>query len=127
MPSFALVPGGGAWVGVCSGAGRHAGVIGREGNRPARRARCFSAGKERDYAGAAGGVARVPEKILTAWGERSERPVALPTAPARLNKPEYTTGPAAGDAPCGTEGMDLTSGPGSPGCACASQGTVSAW
>ena len=40
-------------------------------------------------------AARDPKKILTVRGERSERPVALPAAPARLNKPEHTTSPAA--------------------------------
>ena len=44
-----------------------------------------------------GWVARVPEKILAVLGERSERPVALPAAPARLNKPECAVGPIAGD------------------------------
>jgi hypothetical protein len=62
----------------------------------------FFSGQRKGWAGEAGWVARVREKILNGRGERSERPVALPTAPARLKKPEYTTGPAAGDAPGGT-------------------------
>ena len=115
VPSFALVPGGGAWVVVCSGAGRHAGVIGREGNRPAPGGQdVFQRAKKGTVPAQPAGLPASRKKILAARGERSERPVALPTAPARLNKPEYATGPAAGDAPGGTEGMDLTSGPGSP-------------
>ena len=76
----------------------------RAGAQPAGpgRARCFSAGKERDVPAQPAGLPAARKKILTARGERSERPVALPTAPARLNKPEYATGPAAGDAPGGT-------------------------
>jgi hypothetical protein len=89
---------------VCSGAGRHAGVIGREGNQPAPGGQDVFSGLRKDCAGEAGWVAASQKKILAVRGERSERPVALPTAPARLNKPEYTTGPAVGDAPDGTRG-----------------------
>jgi hypothetical protein len=41
------------------------------------------------------------KKILNDWGERSESPVAFPTAPARLIKPECAADPAAGDLPHG--------------------------
>jgi hypothetical protein len=51
------------------------------------------------------------KKILTVRGERSERPVALPTAPARLNKPEYAVGPAAGDAPGGPRAWTSSADP----------------
>ena len=91
---------------------------GRATGRP-RAAKMFFSGPRKDCAGAAGRVARVPEKILTARGERSERPVALPTAPARLNKPEYALAP-----PPGTHQAARGHGPHQrtrlPGCACAS-------
>ena len=82
----------------CSGEGWHAGVIGREGNRLAPgRQDVFQRAKKKS-AGFAGSIAaRGSEKILTVRGERSERPVALPTAPARLNTPEDLTGPAAAE------------------------------
>ena len=62
---------------MCPGAGRHAGAIGREGNRPTR-------------------------------GERSERPVAVPTAPAKLIKSGYAVDPAAGDRASDPASMDVT-------------------
>src|ERR1035441_9597389 len=53
--------------------------------------------------------ARGPKKILAARGERSERPVALPTAPARLIKSGCAADPAAGDL---GRGQGVTSGDG---------------
>jgi len=77
--------------------GWHAGVIGREGNRLApSRQDVFQRAKKKGGPALAGSIAaRDRKKILTVRGERSERPVALPAAPARLNKPEHTTSPAA--------------------------------
>ena len=64
----------------------------------ARAAKMFSSG-QRKSAGAAGteGCGPRPEKILAVRSERSESPVALPAAPARLNKPGYTADPATGN------------------------------
>jgi hypothetical protein len=47
------VPGGGVVVPGCPGAGRGAGVIGRERNRPARLLKMFSAGKDLEWPGRA--------------------------------------------------------------------------
>ena len=87
----------GSWFVVCSDAGGHAGAIGREGNRPALGGPDVFQREKQDSAGEAGGVPAARKKISNARGERSERPVALPAAPARLIKPGCAAGPAAGD------------------------------
>jgi hypothetical protein len=90
----------GSWFVVCSGAGGNAGVIGRERNRAARAAKMFFSGQKKETAPAKPapkGVARARKKILAVRSERSESPVALPTAPARLSKPGYTADPATGN------------------------------
>src|SRR5262249_50598635 len=78
-------PGGGVWSGVSRR--RKARRRNRAGGQPAGfgRERCFSAGKRRSSADAVG--TKTPaskKKILKGGGERSERRVALPTAPAKL-------------------------------------------
>ena len=87
----------GSWFVVCSDAGGHAGAIGREGNRPALGGPDVFQREKQDSAGEAGGVPAARKKISNARGERSERPVALPAAPARLIKPGCAAGPAAGN------------------------------
>ena len=87
----------GSWFVVCSDAGGHAGAIGREGNRPTRVGEMFFSGKSKTAPAKPAGVPAARKKILNARGERSERPVALPAAPARLIKPGCAAGPAAGD------------------------------
>jgi hypothetical protein len=95
----------GSWFVVCPDAGRHAGVRGRERNRPARAGKMFFSGQGKDCAGVAGPIRPAArKKILTARSERSERPVALPAAPARLIKSGCAAGPATGDLRAGTPG-----------------------
>ena len=88
----------GSWFVVCSGAGRHAGVIGRERNRTARAGKMFFSGQKKGTAPAkpAPGLPAARKKILTGRSERSERPVALPTAPAKLTSRDTPRTPPPG-------------------------------
>ncbi len=66
----------GSWFVVCSGAGRKAGAIGREGNRAARAGKMFSNGQKKETAPAKPapkGVARGREKDLWPSGASAAR------------------------------------------------------
>jgi len=87
----------GSWFVVCSGAGRKAGAIGREGNRAARAAKMFSSGQRRAPAKPAPGNARDRKKI-SGRPERAQRePDCAPGRACETDKPGYAADPATGN------------------------------
>jgi hypothetical protein len=96
------VPGGGVRFAVCPGAGRHAGAIGRERNRPTRLFKMFYEEKDLEQAG------------------RAEREAGCaPDRACETDKPGYAVDPATGDLRSGTGAMDATTAGGLhslPGC-----------